>query len=253
MVLVINLSLHDGQSQPTIISIMISLASAAALPMDSGPACPYIDCIGVIWMKHGKSRTMAIASSDQTSSKHGSVALNRPAVFFDRDNTLTVDHGYTWKREDFAWIKGAPEALALFHKHEIPCFIVTNQGGIGRGYFTETQMREFNDLLCEQTELAGGLIRDVAFCPHHPKAISDNLLTPCTHRKPEPGMLISLASKWGVDLSASVMIGDRMSDVEAGKAAGCHAYLFDGTDLEALAHRVMAAHFTPISLDDAHG
>lgn len=171
-------------------------------------------------------------------------AHRQAAVFFDRDNTLTVDHGYTWKTEDFAWIPGAPQALALFHHHAIPCFIVTNQGGIGRGLFTETQMHSFNTLLCSEAKKAGGLIRDVAFCPHHPEAQSDTLRTPCTSRKPAPGMLLSLAAKWHLDLSASVMIGDRMSDVEAGKAAGCHAYLFDGDDLEPLAKEVIARHFS---------
>lgn len=171
----------------------------------------------------------------------------RAAVFLDRDNTLNIDHGYTWRTADFAWVTGARQALALFHNHAVPCFIVTNQGGIGRGYYTEAQMRDFNDHLCSEAIKEGGLITDVAFCAHHPEAVDEELRVPCENRKPAPGMLLSLAGKWNLDLSASVMIGDRMSDVEAGRAAGCHAYLFDGTDLEPLARDIIARHFSTVT------
>ena len=167
----------------------------------------------------------------------------RGAVFLDRDRTLNVDHGYTHLVDDFAWIKGAPEALALFARHGIACFIVTNQGGIGRGLFTERQLRDFNGHLMAAAEAAGGRIRDIAWCPHHPLAVSDDLKTPCGCRKPEPGLLLALAEKWNIDLGASVMIGDRDSDVAAGIAAGCHGYLFDGGDLSVLARLVIDRHF----------
>lgn len=75
--------------------------------------------------------------------------------------------------------------------------------------------------------------------------------TPCDCRKPEPGLLLGLAAKWNIDLSASVMIGDRDSDVAAGQAAGCHAYLFDGTDLSGLARHVIDRHFSGARIDDA--
>jgi len=68
--------------------------------------------------------------------------------------------------------------------------------------------------------------------------------TPCDCRKPAPGMLLELAAKWRIDLATSVMIGDRDSDVEAGRAAGCHAYLFDGADLSELAQQIIDRHFT---------
>ena len=171
----------------------------------------------------------------------------RAAVFLDRDNTLNVDHGYTWQIADFAWVTGAWQALALFHNHSIPCFIVTNQGGIGRGYYTKAQMHDFNNHLCSEAMKRGGMITDIAFCPHHPDAVHNELRAPCENRKPAPGMLLSLSEKWNLDLSASVMIGDRKSDVEAGKAAGCHAYLFDGSDLEPLARDIIARHFPDVS------
>ena len=122
-------------------------------------------------------------------------------------------------------------------------FIVTNQGGIGRGLFTENDMHRFNDHLIAEAAAQGGHIKDVAFCPHHPKAVISTLLTPCPNRKPGHQMISDLAEKWSLDLAASVMIGDRDSDVAAGRAAGCHAYLFDGSDLHELAKHVMNQHF----------
>ncbi len=166
-----------------------------------------------------------------------------PAVFLDRDSTLNVDRGYTHKVEDFDWMPGAPEALALFHRHGIACFIVTNQGGIGKGLYTEADMTAFNDHLRRAAEHAGGQITDIAFCASHPDALSAELRAPSARRKPEPGMILELAEHWNVDLAASVMIGDRDSDVAAGRAAGCHAYLFDGADLAALARDVLVRHF----------
>ena len=167
-----------------------------------------------------------------------------PAVFLDRDSTLNVDHGYTHRIEDFAWMPGAAEALALFHRHGVACFLVTNQGGIGKGLFTVAQMTAFNDHLCREAARAGGRITDIAYCGHHPQAVSEDWMTPCSRRKPAPGMILELAKAWNIDLPTSVMIGDRDSDVAAGEAAGCHAYRFDGTDLAALAQQVLDLHFT---------
>lgn len=177
----------------------------------------------------------------------------RGAVFLDRDQTLTIDHGYTHLVEDFAWMPGAPDALGLFHAHGIACFIVTNQGGIGRGFYTVAQMQQFNDHLVAQADMAGGRITDIAHCPHHPEAPATAMRTPCNCRKPEPGMLLDLARKWNVDLAASVMIGDRDSDVDAGRAAGCGAYLFDGTDLASLAQQVIERHFANNQRADNQG
>ena len=147
------------------------------------------------------------------------------AVFLDRDDTLIQDTGYMYKPEEFAWNDGAEDSLRLFQQHGLPVFIVTNQGGIARAYFTEAQMHIFHDKLLAETVKIGGHITDIAFCPHHPLSVTEALRTPCSCRKPEPGMILSLAKKWQLDLRRSVMIGDKPSDVEAGQAAGCASYL----------------------------
>ena len=168
-----------------------------------------------------------------------------PAIFLDRDNTLTIDEGNTFEIEKFQWVTGAPLALSAFKREGIPVFIVTNQGGIGREIFTLDDMRLFHQHLRKKAQSVGGEIQDIAFCPHHPLAVKKALKTPCRCRKPEPGLFFDLADKWRLDLCQSVMIGDRCSDVEAGQRAGCHSYLFDGHDLNQLAQHIIATHFHP--------
>ena len=167
----------------------------------------------------------------------------KPAIFLDRDNTLIHDDGYIFEIEKFSWIDGAGAALKRFHDAHIPVFIVTNQGGIGRGIFSEDQMHQFNDHLIASASKAGGFIADIAFCPHHPLSPDPAMAKACRCRKPEPGLLFDLAQKWQIDLAASVMIGDRYSDVEAGERAGMHAYHFTKNNLDELAKQVVANHF----------
>ena len=167
----------------------------------------------------------------------------KAAIFLDRDETLNQDQGYICDPAKFAWMPGAAAALRRFHKAGLPVFVVTNQGGIGRGMFTEAEMHQFNNHLINNARAAGGDITDIAFCPHHPLAPDPAMAIACRCRKPEPGLIMQLAEKWQIDLTHSVMIGDRDSDVEAGKRAGMHSYLFDKTDLDHLAKQVLASHF----------
>jgi D-glycero-D-manno-heptose 1,7-bisphosphate phosphatase len=171
----------------------------------------------------------------------------RAAIFLDRDETLNQDDGYIYRIEEFAWMPGAEAALVRFKRAGLPVFIVTNQGGIGRGLFTETDMHLFNQHLVGKAAASGGKITDIAFCPHHPLSPDPAMAAPCACRKPAPGQILMLADKWKIDLSRSVMIGDRDSDVEAGRRAGLHSYLFDKTDLDALAQNVLATHFPELT------
>ena len=90
----------------------------------------------------------------------------KPAIFLDRDDTLIRDDGYIYEIEKFAWITGAAAALKRFHQAGLHVFIVTNQGGIGRGIFTEADMHAFNNHLIDAASKVGGAITDIAFCPH---------------------------------------------------------------------------------------
>lgn len=167
----------------------------------------------------------------------------RPAVFLDRDGTLVIDHGYVHRIEDFAWVNGAEQALRRLHQLGIPVLVATNQGGVGLGLYTESDLRAFHSHLRTEAWRAGGNITDIAYCVHHPRANAVGYRTPCLCRKPAPGMLLDLAERWQIDLGRSVMIGDQQSDVDAGRAAGCQSYLFEGLDLDVLIQMVLCRHF----------
>ena len=165
------------------------------------------------------------------------------AVFFDRDNTLTHDKGYCYKVSDFRWMTGADKALARLNAANIRVFIVTNQGGIAKQLFTQDDMQAFHDHLIHQATLAGGAITAIAHCPHHPQA-SDPAMRTCHCRKPKTGLFDQLAARYQITLAGSVMIGDRDSDISAGRAAGCHSYLYQpGTSLDRLVKTIISTHF----------
>ena len=146
-------------------------------------------------------------------------------LFLDRDGVLNIDTGYTYLVDDLTMVEGADDAILMAHQAGYKIFIVTNQGGIGLGYYTADMMHLFHGALIDQLTAKGGTITEIAFCPHHPKAILPEHRT-CDCRKPSPAMIQRLAKAHDIDLTASIMIGDRQSDVEAGHAAGCQAFLF---------------------------
>ena len=155
---------------------------------------------------------------------------SQKAIFFDRDGVLNIDTGYPHKVEDCTMIDGADHAIKLVNDHGFKVFIVTNQGGIGLGLFDEAALHQFHDALLAKLTAQGGVITDIAFCPHHPKAV-DAAMQDCLCRKPKPGMITTLAQRHGIEPQGSIMIGDRETDVAAGHAAGCDAYLFGGGSL----------------------
>ncbi|MCG8621595.1 MAG: HAD family hydrolase [Proteobacteria bacterium] len=161
-----------------------------------------------------------------------------PAIFFDRDSTLTEDHGYTHSISDFAFMPGVEIALARAHAAGLPLFIVTNQGGIALGHFSEADMHAFHRHLRMRLAEAGAMITDIAFCPHHPDA-PDPSQRLCDCRKPKPGMLVSLAKRHAIDLTQSVMIGDKDSDMGAAQAAGCKGILYGGGDMLPVVERAL--------------
>jgi D-glycero-D-manno-heptose 1,7-bisphosphate phosphatase len=136
------------------------------------------------------------------------------AVFLDRDGTLMQDPGYPSKPEQVRLLAGVKEGLASLRSAGFKLVIVTNQSGIGRGFFTETDFWAVHARL--ETLLGEALISTTYFCPDHPEKASDR-------RKPAPGMILEAARDLDVSLGASFMIGDKESDVEAGLNAGVKA------------------------------
>ena len=154
----------------------------------------------------------------------------RPALFLDRDGVINIDHGYPHRVEDFDFMPDAAEAIKIAYQSGLPIFVVTNQGGIGLGYFDVEAVHRFHAHMCDCLAAKGSQIMDIAFCPHHPNAI-DPAMRECSCRKPQPGMILELAKRHQIDISRSVMIGDRDTDLAAASAAGCHGILYSGGSL----------------------
>ena len=156
----------------------------------------------------------------------------RPALFLDRDGVLNEDRGYVARWEDFRWIPGAKDAVAAFNRAGWLVIVVTNQSGIGRGYYTEAAMHDLHARMAEDLAAAGGRIDAVYFAPHHPEAAVESYRRPDPpDRKPNPGMILQALSEWPIDRERSVLVGDKPSDMEAAARAGVRGLLFTGGDL----------------------
>lgn len=155
-----------------------------------------------------------------------------PAVFFDRDGVLNVDHGYVHKPDEFQWIDGAREGIAALKSLGYLVFVFTNQSGVARGYYEEQDVRALHEWMQQQLAKIGGHIDAFAYCPHHPKSGRAPYLQECGCRKPAPGMLERLLAEWPVDRDRSFVVGDKDSDLQAGAAVGLPGILFQGGRLD---------------------
>lgn len=147
----------------------------------------------------------------------------RGALFLDRDGVIIKDKGYVNSVDSAEFIPECIEAIKLARSHGLYVFVVTNQAGVARELFSETQCRDFNLWLLQALEGKGAAIDELVYCPSHPEFSSS--LTKCFCRKPKSGMLDYLVSKWNLDKAKSLIIGDRLSDCEAGVKAGIKAKL----------------------------
>lgn len=153
-----------------------------------------------------------------------------PALFLDRDGVINVDHAYVHKIEDFQFIDGIFELCRWAQGQGRRLFVVTNQAGIGRGYYTEEDFHTLTRWMCARFAEQGVTIDQVYFCPSHPEHGLGPYKTESFDRKPQPGMLLQAQHAFGVDMARSIMIGDKPSDMAAGLAAGVGTtLLFDPT------------------------
>ena len=151
----------------------------------------------------------------------------RRAVFLDRDGTINVDHGYVFRAGEFEFIPGAPEAIRRLKDAGYLVIVVTNQAGIARGLYGETEVQELHLYLDRELEWYGTAIDAYYYCPHHPAIGPEPYRRECACRKPLPGMLLQAAADFPLDLGGSFLVGDKLSDIEAGLAAGCTPILVE--------------------------
>ncbi len=148
------------------------------------------------------------------------------AIFFDRDGTLNVDLGYLCDFEKFKWIEGAVEAVKFCNDNGYLAIVVTNQSGVARGYYTETEVIAFHNKMNEELAKSGAHIDDFFYCPHHPDGVVEKYSIVCDCRKPKSGMLEEACRKYDIDKNKSLMIGDMPRDVECAENAGIRGILF---------------------------
>jgi D-glycero-D-manno-heptose 1,7-bisphosphate phosphatase len=148
-----------------------------------------------------------------------------PAVFLDRDGTINEEKDYLFRPEDFSFIPGAPEAIRLLKEAGFLVIVVTNQSGIGRGYYDEEAVRRLHCHMDRVLSRFGTSVDGYYFCPHHPRHGIGDYLKACSCRKPMPGMLLKAVRDFSIDITSSFIIGDKRADVEAGFAAGCRPLL----------------------------
>ena len=158
--------------------------------------------------------------------------MSLKAIFLDRDGTLNVDVNYLYKIEDFAWVPEAREALAYLVQQGYTLFVITNQSGIARGYYTIAQMEQLHEHMNQELAQVGAHIEKFYYCPHHQKeGVLPEYVKDCDCRKPKPGMLLQAMAEYDIDKASSLMIGDSKRDVEAAEAAGIRGVLYKGGSL----------------------
>lgn len=157
------------------------------------------------------------------------MSVLKKAVFLDRDGVLCEDTDYITSFEKLHIYSYAKEAVEQIHRKGYLAIVITNQSGVARGYLTEEMLFQLNSYLQKETGVDG-----VYYCPHLPPKQEEipPYLVHCTCRKPDAGMLLQAAAEYGIDLSASYMVGDRESDIKAGKKAGTRTVFVKGRECE---------------------
>ena len=165
-------------------------------------------------------------------------------AFLDRDGVINREINYLHKIKDFNYTSHCIEGLKKLQGLGYELIIVTNQAGLAKGIFSEKDFDILSKWLLQDLANNGVKVRDYIFCPHHPEGIVEKYSINCNCRKPKPGMLVSAKVKYNIDMGNSILIGDKVTDIAAGKSANVgHLYLVDsGHDLNATDHLIAPVH-----------
>ena len=191
------------------------------------------------------NRNEQLALSEKNDNRSivdcGYLANKIKAVFFDRDGVLNVDKDYLHTIEDFEWIDGAKESIVFLTKNNYTVFVVTNQSGIARGFYTIDDMNKLHEYMAAEIKQAGGNIEKFYFCPHLPGGKIKEFAIECDCRKPKPGLLLQALREYAIDKENSFLIGDKPRDVESAAAAGIKGYLYENGNLLHFVKKILNA------------
>lgn len=165
------------------------------------------------------------------------------AVFLDRDGTINVEKNYLYKIEDFEFLPGVVDALRELQRAGYMLIIVTNQSGIGRGYYTEEDFQCLNDWMISTLKQQGVIIADVYFCPHLPDAEVELYRKECSCRKPKLGMYQKAILDYNIQLSKSYAIGDKIRDCAICADTVCKGFLIGQNEKVEVIEKAMRGGF----------
>ncbi|MDA8153969.1 MAG: HAD family hydrolase [Acidithiobacillus sp.] len=146
--------------------------------------------------------------------------MKRRALFLDRDGVVNIDKGYVYRKKDIEFVDGIFDLVRLAKSLDYLVIVVTNQAGIGRGYYSTEQFWSLMEWISERFCRYGGALDGTYFCPDHPIYGVGEYKRASLCRKPAPGMLLSAIRDWDIDEGKSILIGDKISDIQAGNTAG---------------------------------
>lgn len=152
---------------------------------------------------------------------------NQPVLFIDRDGTINIDGGYINQPDNFVIYPFASQAIRMLNMSGWLAVIVTNQSGIGRGFYTEEVMHSIHDKMNAHFKSQGAHIDGLYYCPHDPNSKIDKYRQVCDCRKPEAGMLEQAIKDLPVDTKRMAIVGDKYSDMQAGFAVGCETFMVE--------------------------
>lgn len=165
----------------------------------------------------------------------------RGAVFFDRDGVINGEVHYAHRPDQIIWVDGAIEAIRAANDAGLYAFVVTNQGGVAHGFYTEDEVVSLHAWMQEAFKTRGAHIDRFAYEPSHPAGKVAPYVRESNRRKPGPGMILELIEAFGVDRSRSIMVGDRETDMAAAAAAGVRGVLFTGGNLASTLRPLMTS------------
>ena len=165
----------------------------------------------------------------------------RGAVFFDRDGVLNVDHGHVGSVDRFEWIEGAREAVRLANEAGRYVFVVTNQAGVAKGFYSEAEVQALHAHMQADLAAVGAHVDAFRYSPYHVDGVVPGYARDSDCRKPGPGMILDLMRDWPVDPARSLLIGDKDSDLAAAAAAGIRGVKFAGGSLAAALRPLLRA------------
>ena len=175
------------------------------------------------------------------------------AVFLDRDGVITQEPPhYTHKLSQLKLISKSADAIRLLNENGFVVIVASNQSGIAHGYYREEDAILFNQAMKENLAKEGAYIDAIYYCPHHPEAKIERYRVDCNCRKPKPGMLTRAEKELNIDLKQSYIVGDKLSDVEAGERAGCKTIMVrTGHGAEELKSNQIECNYVADDLHDA--